>query len=190
MNFIIERLNKSLGVEKKLNEIALLNMWPEIVGNMFKNKSKALSVMKKGGYDVILVSVANSVVSQELYLHKRDIVNKLFKTGKSLNLDIRDVIFTPKFWNEDKKPTETAKKTGKVIHHFIKTPIEADLKDIEISEDVIKSINESLDKQEFLTAEQRKNVEKTIINDIKTQIWKKNNGFPICAKCAIPSELL
>ena len=184
---VIDKLAKNLGVEKGLKEIALINMWPEIVGPRFKDKSKAVSVIKKGNYDILLVAVASSVISQELFLFKKDIVRKLSPLTKPLGFNIRDLYYNTKIWVDNPHPkVNDLNDSDKSVHFFIKNPTDNELKDISIPENLIDMVKESISSQNFSSDELKDRIMATIIRDIKVQIWRKTNGFPCCSQCGIP----
>lgn len=183
---ITDRLAKQLGIERGLKEITLVSLWPDIVGPRFKDKSKAVSVMKKSGYDTILVAVSSSIISQELFMFKKDIVAKISKTARSLGFNVTDIFFSVKLWEEVKNKQIKPDKQEESAHYFVKTPTDEEIKHVIVPEDVVNLIKESIQDQKFSTIEMKERMLSTIIKDIKIQIWRKNNGFPCCKNCGIP----
>lgn len=186
INFITNRVAQELGVDRGLKEITLINLWPNIVGPRFKDKSQAVSVMKKNGFDALLVAVASSIISQELYMFKKDILRKLSPMAKSLGFSVRDVMFSAKLWNEVQEKNNIPEKQEETAHYFVKTPSDEDIKYIHVPENIINSIKESMKTQNFSTDEQKDRFLSVIVKDLKIQIWRKNNGFPCCKECGIP----
>jgi len=173
-----------MGIEEGLKQITLLNFWPQIVGPRFEKISKAISVQKRGDGHVLMVAVLSSSVSQELYMFKGDILRKLEHISKSLDFDIKDIIFSVKLWEEFHYTKKETKKP--VTEVYKKLPSEKELEEIEVPESIVKSISDSIKGQAFESNELRERVYNTILNNIKLQIWKKNKGYPFCAKCGIP----
>jgi len=184
INSVLDEVAKALGIERGIKEITLINFWTEVAGERFINNSKALSVIKKGGYDSLFVAVSSSSVSQELFFHKRNILTKLSPIAFSLGFRIKDIIINTKMWDEINKQNDN--KEEEITHFFVKNPKIEDLKDIKVPESIIDSIKESIEAQDFSIPELKDRILNTVIIDIKTQIWRKNNGFPSCSKCGVP----
>lgn len=183
INSILDGVAKALGIERGIKEITLVNFWPQVVGERFINNSKALSVVKKGAYDSLFVVVSSSAVSNELFLQKRNILTKLSPLAFSLGFKIKDIIFTTKMWNEINKPN--LQQDEEVTHYLVKNPKDEELINIHVPESIIDSVKESISTQNFSTPELKDRILNTVIKDIKTQIWRKNNGFPSCSKCGV-----
>lgn len=183
VNNILDNIALSLGIERGIKEITLLKYWEEFIDEKFKDKTKAISVIKKGEYDNIMVAVSSSSVSQELFIRKRNILSKLSPIAFSLGFKIKDIILNTKIWDEYKN--EKNKEPEKTTHYLVKNPTQEELKDIIIPESIIDNVKDSLNKDSFSLPEIKERLLKTIIFDIKTQIWRKNNGFPSCSKCGI-----
>ncbi len=187
LNSVLSKIFVDLGLERRLNEVAFFNYWPEVVGSKFDKDSKAIMVRKRECYDILIVAVSSSVVAQELYLYKQSLVHKVYKTGKSFNFNIKDIHFNTKLWdNDDFLENKSDKKPESAIKTFDKIPLSKDLDDITLPESIIKDIEKSMEGHKFVDSEQRKKMFMTIIKDVKTQIWMKNNGFPCCEECGIP----
>jgi len=184
LSSIIKRVSQNLGVERGLKEITIINMWPELVGPRFKDKSRIFSIQNKGTYDVLLVGVNSASLSQELTFFKNDILKKLSKSSKKLGFNIKDIMFSTKIW-EEIKPEKQNNIPEKTITLY-KNPTEEDLVSIEVPESIIEPIKESLNSHNFASPEMKEKMYRVIIKDIKTQIWKKNKGHPSCIKCGVP----
>jgi len=185
LNSILNKVLKDIGVERGLREIAFMNMWSEIVGPRFKDNSKVVSIKRKSDHDVLLVAVSSSVVSQELFLYKKDILRKLSHIALTLEFNIKDLIFSTKLWAEKQESSFINNKQDDV-HFFKVNPTNKELEEISVPETIIDSIKSSINTQNFSSPELKGRMLNTIIKDIKTQIWRKNKGFPSCVGCGIP----
>lgn len=186
INSVLNGVIRKLGVDRGLRESTLKNIWPEIIGDRFKNSSKLISIIKKGNYDVLLVAVQTASVSQELMLNKISILKKISSIAHSLEFFPKDIMFNTKLWMEFYQETD---KVEDSVHILIKKPIDSELKDIQVPESLINQVRESVNSQNFSTPEMKDRMMNTILRDIKTQIWRKNNGFPICENCGIPLNI-
>ena len=82
----IKKLIKDLGIENKVLENQVLNVWAIVVGKRISEISKAEKVENK----VLFVKVLNSSWRNELLYHKRNIIDKLNKKiGKKVVEEIK-----------------------------------------------------------------------------------------------------
>jgi hypothetical protein len=98
---IINLISKEIGLERGEKIVTLTNLWPKIVGPRFEKSSKIFSVQENCGFDIIIVAVSSSSVLQELVFHKADIIKKIYKTARQLELKIKDIQFSTKLWKEE-----------------------------------------------------------------------------------------
>ena len=83
---LIQSFIKNSPYRKKLEEASAINAWPEVVGDLIKNKAKATAI--KDG--LLYVKVDHAVWRQELYMQKLTIIQKLNNAlGKKIVKDIR-----------------------------------------------------------------------------------------------------
>ena len=98
---IIKEVSNNLDLARGQKITSLSKMWPKIVGPRFEKTSKIFSVQEKNGFDIIIVAVSSSTVSQELIFYKNDIIKKIYKVAKNLEFKIKDIQFVTKFWKEE-----------------------------------------------------------------------------------------
>ncbi len=181
INDVLNTVVKDLGIDKAFKKNTLLGFWSQIVGSRFCDKSKAVGVIEKYGKEILLVAVCSHSVSQELYMFKDDIIKKLYPIAKSLGIDIKDIIFTPKLWEKSQKQFHD--NTEGYYEKIKKDPKPGELEEIEVPDVIVKSIIDSINIDD---EELKERAFKLAVNDVKLQIWKKNNGYPSCVKCGIP----
>lgn len=84
---VVDSVLKKYGLDKKLKEVAVLNMWEDVVGEKISEVAKAVKI-KKG---ILFVSVENSSWRSELNFMKNDIIKKL---NNQLKEDlVKDILF-------------------------------------------------------------------------------------------------
>ncbi|MBP5318376.1 MAG: DUF721 domain-containing protein [Paludibacteraceae bacterium] len=84
---VVKRYFERTGLQTKLDETALLQAWPEVVGPSFRKYTAALRIENR----VLYVRMNSSVAANELAMRKTDLVQKLNqRIGKSVidNLQI------------------------------------------------------------------------------------------------------
>ena len=94
---IINKLLSSTELKKAVTRNNLYKFWDKIVGKKFSDKSKPYSMIGGG---VFVVACANSAVAQELMLQKFQILEKFKPYLKSLHMNVKDIKFDPKKWDE------------------------------------------------------------------------------------------
>ena len=181
---LIDKMSKNLGIERGLREITFVNLWPELIGGKFSNETNPIGIIKKNGYDVLLLSVSSSSVSQEMFLYKNEILKKISNIALSLEFNIKDIIFSTKLWKKNKNKISLDSNEENTTF-FLKKISDSDLKNIVVPENIINFVKESISTQNFSSNELKDRMLKMIINDIKLQIWKKNNGYPSCSQCGV-----
>lgn len=186
LNNILDIVKNELGLDKGLKQQEFVKLWPKIVGPKFQNSSKVAYLYSKLGVDVLTVAVSSPAVAQELSFHKNDIIKKIKLVAKDFNYNIKDIFFDSKLWDKDKKINKQKIEDENTNFYKIeKIFTEEELNRIELSEDKIESIRNSLNKQKFYSEELKEKMFNTIIKDLKKQEWQKNNGFPVCFECGI-----
>jgi len=178
---ILSKLINSPELTHNLKEIGLKNLWSEIIDKKFIDCTQLLAITAKNGQDTALVGAASSVVVQELTFYKQKILLSLSKAGRAFGFNITGVIINTKYFTQ--KVAKNDVKPAKTQHFFSKKPSEEDLEKIEIPEKLLSFLQNTY--PSFLETNTEK-LMKTIIKDIKLQIWKKNNGFPCCEECGTP----
>ena len=186
LNNVLGSVMKNLGLDKGLKQQDFAKLWPKIVGPKFQNSSKVVYIQSNVVADILIVAVSSSAVAQELTFHKADIIKKINIVAKDFNYNIREIFFNAKIWEETKaEKKQKTEEENKTFYKIEKSFSEEDFNNIKIPEETVQNLKKSLDEQNFYSEELKENLFKTIIKDLKTQEWRKNNGFPVCAECGI-----
>ncbi len=174
---ILMTVAKQSGLDAGISQTVLLNIWSETVGNRFKSTTKAVKIHNK----ILTIATKSPAVTQELSMFKTDILKKIQILTKNLDLKINEIIFNHKIWNEINKTGE--EKTEFLYRKYLPAPSNADLARIELPSNIIEEVENSLVGTENLSEEIKQRMIKTVLNDIKSQIWKKERNYPVCKKC-------
>ncbi len=186
LDSVLNTVMKNLGLDKGLKQQEFAKIWPKIVGPKFQNSSKVIAVQTRLGVDILIVAVSSPVVAQELSFFKEDIKRKIRVKAKDFNYKIGEIFFDSKLWGELKQENkQKIEEENKNFYKIEKNFSEEELNRIELSKETIESIKNSLKEQKFHSEEMKEKLFNTIIKDLKTQEWRKNNGFPVCSKCGI-----
>ena len=98
----IDELIAQLGEEKEFKRAIkrsnLYKFWAKVAGEKFSEYSKPYSMLKG---NIMVVACKNPTVAQELMLRKQDLLIKLKPYVESLKMNVSDLKFDSKKWNED-----------------------------------------------------------------------------------------
>ena len=162
---VVDGLVQKLRLEKGLKISSFSRLWAKIIGPRFEKTSKVFSITEYNGADCVNIAVASSSVAQDLIFYKNDILKKLHKIGLNFGFDIKDVSFSTKYWRKEEKIIEVQKRI----------PTDEELEEVQVPDDVIASLEATLCEEGFLENELKERFFKTIVNDLKRQIWHQEN---------------
>ena len=181
---ILSNVAQKSGMNFGISQIALFNLWPEVVGTRFQKNTKAIKINGK----VLTIATKSSTVTQELSMFKVDILKKLEIMTKNLGIKIEEIIFNHKIWNEVNQKAE--KKEESHYRRYLPAPTDFDIDQIEIPQNIKTEIEQSFENTHNLSEEMKEKITKTIVNDIKRQIWRKERNYPLCSKCFVPMDYI
>lgn len=90
----LDNIVSSSNLAGKIKKYNLSKVWGQVVGKRFESRSYPDTLSNK----VLKVACENSVITSELVMSKRLIMQKLTPLAKSLGLDIEDIMFSHKNW--------------------------------------------------------------------------------------------
>lgn len=183
INSIMGDVSKKLNVQKGLNEMTLINKWPDLVGPRFCNSSRVFAVKRNNNAHILIIAAKSSSLVQELFFFKRDLLRKINPVAIELGFKVEDIVFDAKLWKEEKQASKGEENIS--IKFIEKSPTDRELSLIKVPEKELSKIKESFDRQNFASEEKKQDFFNVVIKDIKTQIWRKKNNFPLCKHCGI-----
>lgn len=92
----LEQFVKSSNLAGKLKKHNLSKVWGQVVGKRFESRSYPATLSNK----ILRVACENAQITSELTLSKRMIMQKLHPLSQAIGLDIQDIMFSHKIWNE------------------------------------------------------------------------------------------
>ena len=155
---------KSVSLAHVIKQSTIFSFWNDIVGPKFAKFSRPESIK----YNKLYVSAKSPVVVSELNFHKVKILEKLNSYSNALGIKIKDIHFDYKNFSK-KEDVVLADETKPVWYS------KGDLSDIQIDEKYKNSIDETVEKINFLSPEQKKKLETTIFELKKAKI-KRNKS--------------
>lgn len=95
---IIADMLENKEIKKAITRSNLYKFWEKAVGEKLSNSSKPFSIMSG---KIMVIACKNNIVAQELLLKKTQILTKLQPYLKSLKMNITDLKFDAKKWQEE-----------------------------------------------------------------------------------------
>ena len=78
LGHVIDKILKAYGLDKKIDEMEVLNGWPEMMGVAISNRTKDLKIINK----VLIVSLDSAVIREELSNGKEVIIERVNQFAK------------------------------------------------------------------------------------------------------------
>lgn len=179
---VLSQVMKQSGIDVGISQIALFNLWSEVVGKRFLKTTKAIKLHGK----TLTIATKSPSVTQELVMFKADILKKLSMLTQNLDIKIEEIAFNHKIWAEINKTSE--KKEEFEYRKYLPAPKDGDIAQIELPQSIKEEIEKSFENTENISDEMKQKIIKTISDDIKRQIWKKERNYPLCENCFIPLD--
>ncbi|MBE7706679.1 MAG: DUF721 domain-containing protein [Cyanobacteria bacterium SIG30] len=135
------------------------SFWPDIVGSKFSSFSKPYSLKS----NKLFVVCKNSFVSQEISMYKKDILKKTSVYAKGIGLEINDIVFSYKNWNDLNKTFED--------------DLDEENSEIDFSDDIYvdeEKIYKILSENKFLDDNLKKKFAENIIKSVKAKSLRNN----------------
>ena len=92
---IADLLSQDEILQKAMKRSNLYQFWSKVVGKPFNEKSKPHGMI---GANTMVIACESAAVVQELTLRKKQIIKKYAPYVKSLNIDLKDIVFDVKKW--------------------------------------------------------------------------------------------
>ena len=93
---IIGSMMSNPQLKKAITRTNMYKFWDNILPDKFKNKSRPYSMLPGG---IMVVACRDSVVAQEMSLHKIVLIKKFEPFMKGQKLRLTDIKFDPKKWS-------------------------------------------------------------------------------------------
>src|SRR5262249_29166343 len=94
---VLNRVLSKLGLDQRLRENTLMNLWPVLLGEPWASRSRCLFIDTQG---TLVVSVADASTGQELSLMKSQLLRRVNAAAQSMSLNIKGIRFDLKHFYE------------------------------------------------------------------------------------------
>ena len=95
---LITQLSEQKEFKRAIKRSNLYKFWNKVAGDKFSKYSKPYSMLKG---NIMVIACKTPAVAQELLLHKSQLLIKLKPYVESLKMNVSDLKFDTKKWQED-----------------------------------------------------------------------------------------
>ena len=166
----LESFKKRFNIDESLKKMTLYKFWANVAGAKFKDVSKPVSVNKDG---ILLVACKNSFVTSELFMFKEKILEKLQPYSKSLEISVKDVVFSHKIWQEDKSENGGEEESTAGEEFVYQKPSDEEIDSIVLDEDTLKEVKNAVEKAQFASQDSKEKMFNAIVKNLKEQEYKR-----------------
>jgi predicted nucleic acid-binding Zn ribbon protein len=203
---VLNSVVTKLGLDRRLREQALLNLWPIVVGDTFASKTRPLFIDCENN---LVVAAQDAAVAQEMSFIKREITNKLKRAGQSTGITIVGVRLDLKHYhrlNQDLDSNNASLSGVKVDNvsvddGLLERPDDLSLAAVSLSESELDEIEELKagieqnlssygDSTVAQTSQMSERIARLVEREMRVTKWQKIKGFPSCSQCGLPAGRL
>jgi len=149
-------------------------LWKQACGKKFENNSRAHE-FKNG---ILTVACQNSFVAQELSMYKRELIKRINQLTLNMKIEVKDIIFSYKIWENQKTLQTGAQEPEITINH-------EDYQDVELEPQEIEKIRTSVMQIKFIDEKKRESLMGRIIDDAKRLKYIDSLGYKVCPNCCL-----
>jgi hypothetical protein len=207
---VLNTVVTKLGLDRRLRERALMNLWPIVAGDTFALKTRPLFIDYENN---LVVSVRDASTAQELSFLKRQITDKLKAAGRGTGITIDGIRFDLKHFHQAGERSVGSASTNEANEDLSKgdtsflsfssnSPDAKSLNEIELTVEESQEIAqlkseiegngrlflERASEEELATLSCR--IAKVAERELRLKKWQERNGFPTCHECGSPSNRL
>ncbi len=169
-----------LGLEKRLREHALMQVWESVVPKGLAERSRPLFIDHQHN---LVVAVRDASVAQELSLMKSKLIGSLASTARSLGLELRGLRLDMKNFHRAKEPEEAAPETP------LPQASEKELRELELSDhdkQLIGELSKKLAEDPDNNGEFNQKAIHAFESQLKLIEWRRRHDYPCCQRCSNP----
>jgi Dna[CI] antecedent, DciA len=169
VNQVLSRLVTKLGLDKRLKEHALLDLWSTVAGTTMAQRSRPLYLDTESN---LVIAVKDAPTGQELSLMKLDLLQKLRPFARAIGINVTGMRFDLKHFHAARPDAKVQESRRQEIPQST----EADLAQINLTPEAGASANIC---ERIATVYER---------ELRLKHWRQSKGFPLCVGCGEPAE--
>lgn len=174
LSSLLGNISGALDFDKIRKRTEFFALWKRVCGKKFENNSKAYDFKN----NILTVACQNSYVAQELSMYKRELIKKLNVLTMNLKIEVKDIIFSYKIW-ENPQNFEQGMQEPEITIKY------EDYQHIELDKETIHKIETSVAQIKFIDEGRKAGLIKRIIDDTKRLKYIDSLGYKVCPNCCI-----
>lgn len=193
---VLSKVASSLGLDKRLKERALLDLWPSLAPSRLAHKTRAMFIDFDGN---IVIAVKDAPTGQELSLLKPKLLRSLSQAAKHLGLNIKGLRLDLKqFYSHNLDANQSLEQTK----YIPPLPTNKELADINLEPcdlEELEKLKKELQQAGDYLKENSEHSEKLELGqriaglferELRLKRWRLQKDFPICTNCQSPCDQL
>ena len=184
---VLGKVVGKLGLDRRLQEHTLINLWPVIVGDPWAKRSRGLFLDAEGN---LVVAVSDASTGQELSMMKTGLIAKLRGAGRSIGVNVGGIRFDLKHYHGATQPELESPGAGL---RALPEPTETDIQSVDLPDDDrarIGELKESLSSSDTGCGVAPERILHVFERDLRIKRWQRANGYPSCSRCDMPAAVL
>lgn len=168
-----------LGLERRLREHALMQLWASLLPEALANSSRPLFIDHQHN---LVIAVSNASAAQELSLIKGKLMQALEATARSLDIKLVSLRFDLKnFHRPEEKPVPEESPLPQPSDSQL---AELTLKGSDI--ELIGILSAKLEAETGRSEDLKIMVLRAFEKQLRLAEWRRRHGFPVCQSCGNP----
>lgn len=176
---VLSRVVHNLGLDKRLKERTLMDLWPTIAGGKLGERSRGLFIDYQG---TLIVSVRDAATGHELSLLKPQLFKKMMAAGRGLGIELTGLRFDLKHFHKNE-----SEHTNVFSAPPLPEPSAEDLASVVLSETELKELHEAVagfaDSSSRAIADLPQRLAALFETQLRLKHWRKSRGYPVCSQC-------
>lgn len=179
VNNVLNTVMRDLGLDRRLREHTLMNLWAPLVGEPFASRSRPLFIDAESK---LVVAVADASTGQELSLLKQEILRKVAAAGRGVGVVVQGLRFDLKRYHNVAE-TDPERLPGRVLPK----PTEERLASTVLTEEDLSELAKLKDglgcQRQTGLAVSPERITAVFERELKLKRWMREAGYPLCASC-------
>lgn len=88
---VLPGLCRDLALDEKVKELSLLSIWETLVDDLYKKNTRAVSVRKQGGKNILLIRVKEAALASQLTFDIQRLKTELNRFAPQTGVKIDDI---------------------------------------------------------------------------------------------------
>lgn len=176
---ILPSVMSGLGLDRRMKEHALMQVWPSFLPVVLSEKSRPLFMDNQQN---LVISASNAAVAQEISLMKNKLLQNLKMAGRSLGVEVNGLRVEMKNYHQPQEPEVNELAPMPQANDEELNLVELGANDKQLIVDLSKQLAANSEFESSLKMKALKAYER----QLRLAQWRRNMGFPICQICSNP----